>query len=460
MSKPELLVSEIANSRSKFEVIRYGNRTIKNKVYFNITVHSSLDVYFDDCEFEEDVLVEISIGHARVTVNFNKCHFRKNFCVSVSQYSTCKLEAQGASFYQGLVINTKHPISVDLKDAKWSKNILLEDCEFSFVNFENLKCIDNSSSNKFNAAKSKFNINNFKSAFLGEADFRKAEFNEKTIFDSCSFESGFFNQCLFKSTLIFTNITVQKSLFLSQSRFMQGVFAQGIRMSERSETIIEMSECDFEANSYFDNSISRQVMCQNSRFKGLVSFNGSVFFSVDFINTQFLNGADFSHTKYSNANLETLRKIKSELIRGENHVDLLFYKAKELMNYTSQLSYRKNFFEKFMLKLNQVSTKHGLHWGRGVLFTFVISIFFYTLYLITLKNNGLEWEFVSWDKYWEAVDVVVIHYFKFLAIFRDFDFIEGSEPKSWNYFFDFMGRIFIGYGIYQTVQAFRKYGKT
>ena len=36
-----------------------------------------------------------------------------------------------------------------------------------------------------------------------------------------------------------------------------------------------------------------------------------------------------------------------------------------------------------------------------------------------------------------------------------------SESKDWFFYLIlFIGRIFIGYGYYQTIQAFRKYGKS
>ena len=38
--------------------------------------------------------------------------------------------------------------------------------------------------------------------------------------------------------------------------------------------------------------------------------------------------------------------------------------------------------------------------------------------------------------------------------------ILGEKLTSWQYVFLFIARIFVAYGVYQTVQAFRKFGKS
>jgi len=58
-----------------------------------------------------------------------------------------------------------------------------------------------------------------------------------------------------------------------------------------------------------------------------------------------------------------------------------------------------------------------------------------------------------------SVNSTMMYFFKFFIITHDLDFMKGFKPNFLSYLIDSIGRIFIGYGIYQTVQAFRKYGK-
>ena len=41
--------------------------------------------------------------------------------------------------------------------------------------------------------------------------------------------------------------------------------------------------------------------------------------------------------------------------------------------------------------------------------------------------------------------------------FHSNDLLKDEIPNNWSHFFDFLGRIAVGYGIYQTIQAFRKF---
>jgi hypothetical protein len=81
------------------------------------------------------------------------------------------------------------------------------------------------------------------------------------------------------------------------------------------------------------------------------------------------------------------------------------------------------------------------------------------LYLPTLGHCPFAWGWNRWADFGAAINVMVKYYFKFFIVTHDLDFMKAFNSNAVGYFVDTVGRIFIGYGIYQAVQAFRKYGK-
>ncbi|MFL0096033.1 hypothetical protein [Tenacibaculum maritimum] len=62
---------------------------------------------------------------------------------------------------------------------------------------------------------------------------------------------------------------------------------------------------------------------------------------------------------------------------------------------------------------------------------------------------------------WFIIDDNISHFLNFLNPTHKFNYL-GDDFSKYTlspsfYIWDFVGRIFVGYGIYQTIQAFRKY---
>ena len=106
-------------------------------------------------------------------------------------------------------------------------------------------------------------------------------------------------------------------------------------------------------------------------------------------------------------------------------------------------------FDSILLFLNLISNKNGKSWAIGVLFTLVAAFLFYWIYIsvLGLSINRAE----SWKEY-----ILYISSFPKLSIekYESFNSTWSISLVVW------LSRIFISYGIYQTVAAFRKYGKS
>lgn len=109
--------------------------------------------------------------------------------------------------------------------------------------------------------------------------------------------------------------------------------------------------------------------------------------------------------------------------------------------------------------LNWLSNKHGESWLRGFCFIVVIAGLFFWGYNMALSDNQLRYTFVGCDNIfqWESWRFLA-DYVKFIDVTHKFNFmVENPNPRA--IVVDFVARIFIVYGIYQMVAAFRKHGK-
>lgn len=81
--------------------------------------------------------------------------------------------------------------------------------------------------------------------------------------------------------------------------------------------------------------------------------------------------------------------------------------------------------------------------------------------LLMLTRQSLAifpgWE--SFDSFMINTSEVLKNYFIFLLSTHRFNEFSYIEPTGLSYFIDVIARVFISYGIYQTIQAFRKFGR-
>lgn len=106
--------------------------------------------------------------------------------------------------------------------------------------------------------------------------------------------------------------------------------------------------------------------------------------------------------------------------------------------------------ERFLLWLNRWSNNYSTSWIMGIVFTIIITHIFFGLYAGSL---GYHFQFnqVGYQNYYKI--------FQFFSITANFDLLDGV-PNFWTYLSSLVGRLFIAFGIYQTIAAFRKHGRS
>lgn len=109
-----------------------------------------------------------------------------------------------------------------------------------------------------------------------------------------------------------------------------------------------------------------------------------------------------------------------------------------------------DFSNRVPLILNLISNNHGIDWIRGVGFTLVVA------FLFSLALSCVD-DAIVLDLSFNGCVNAITNFVKLinLAEWKDLPF----SKTGLCYPLLFIGRMFIGYGYYQTAQAFRKYGK-
>ncbi|MFT7012054.1 MAG: hypothetical protein ACJAWR_002078 [Flavobacteriales bacterium] len=109
-----------------------------------------------------------------------------------------------------------------------------------------------------------------------------------------------------------------------------------------------------------------------------------------------------------------------------------------------------------IFQLNRYSNNHGSSWSRSIIFTIIISISCYYPLILLTDNYELGFDI-------EVLFELIPNYIEFLnpihkvsSILNACNKIEAGS-KWLFYLIDFIGRILVGFGIYQTIQAFRRF---
>lgn len=193
---------------------------------------------------------------------------------------------------------------------------------------------------------------------------------------------------------------------------------------------------------------------------------------------------------------ESIIKIKNNYIKNNDMVNSLALKAKEMKFYSEHFDFGHKWITKSLhwltsnwigniigvlilpilllislvpikslnkireytlLFLNRISSSFGESWGQGIMFTCITAwAFFVVINLYGLSNGPLfEW---GWQG-WESFGIIWNKYLKILNVLNFNDKLQDFNFNAIGETLFFLSKIFVAYGIYQTISAFRKYGK-
>lgn len=235
--------------------------------------------------------------------------------------------------------------------------------------------------------------------------------------------------------LHFSNINSGKNLFIRRIYPVSKASEFYILNTDLREVIFR--DCDFRPFKYLKikNSHLEDIKSENMHwFRKVVNWN-------------------------EEEDIISYRQLKAAMMNQHDKVSEIYFRSKEMDAYLKWLKFRENKSEWLLLQANKCSNQHGQSWIKGIKFTLVTSLLFYIIYLFSLKKYPYEFGWQNLDSLFNAISYFIGNYSKFFIITHNFDFMPNSLPRGISYLIDTLSRIVISYGIYQTVQAFRKYGR-
>lgn len=299
----------------------------------------------------------------------------------------------------------------------------------------------------------------FEASFQKDVHFANLELNNKSIFftgkdDKTKFEGNLYFQdvvfyeakfwdFVFKKDVVFLNTVFNCPAFFNNSKFLG-------KTSFSSLETIGLTE--FKDKVYFDNAEISELKLERLTFEKLVSFNYATIKNISIDNVHCvgyplsLDGTKLNAVK----NEGTARFLKSEAMKSNNPFLIAELNAKEMTMHYNELKWKNKFFDKLAFCFNKNSTNFGERWEKGVWFIFLSWIISFSL--IVMIRDGIGWTFIWFDNDYlkEAIN--------FLWKFGNLDVL-GNSCVGFQIFVFTLGKILIAYGVYQTIAAFRKYGK-
>lgn len=252
--------------------------------------------------------------------------------------------------------------------------------------------------------------------------------------------------------LSFILIRIRHLAFLPLMNNIGNIHFQEVKMDESD--ILEIERCNLGRTSF--------ILCKFSKAKFI--FASSKMTEIFIADTDFPKLCYYrdqiSHTQAQLA----FGQISTAFQRQGDTVRALEYQSREIDAHYETLKFIDDdsmtfSFTKLSLWLNKWSNDFGRNWARGILFSFSFGLIFF--YFLVLSSKEHYWGF-----YYDSR--IISSYLKFMNPLRFFDtenLFKVNSDKAYltltpfSYLLDFFSRIIIAYGFYQTIQAFRRYGR-
>lgn len=396
--------------------------------------------------------------------NFERCTFNDSVWFNEAKFDLFEVNFQYSIFKAGL----------DAKKIEFVNETKAKDSlkTHSFITFEkaqfdnklNLSYIDFTCDCFFNGAKFESNVEFINTNFRASVAFNNSQINGNILFaidpdkhEQTEIVSNKINRMSFSHTRIAGRIDIEHCVIDKLEGFFANIKKDAIVRVYRS--IIK--------------TIDFTSICNN----GVLILEENKDQIDNFILTSAINLGviETENTKIKNINnRRTARILKDSALKYGNSIDALEFRKEEMRLLKKERVDKKEGCN-FLLWLNGISNNHGTDWKKGVYFTIICWLAFYLLFLIISRIGEIHALFTGKTVTWTFSNDISIA----IKYLWSLDFLD--TLSSWVDQLDFktvwwlfllktiqlimvfiifiLGKIAIGYGIYQTIIAFRKYGK-
>jgi len=433
-TKVSLLNNNIVNFDFEVESL-YSKIVVNGGVYEWLSLKGEYkeSLLFEEKSFVDNLIFESSVFKERIDFRGGSykhlCFYRSSF--------------EGLIWFSGFDIIDKTHNDLEIDDLTIHSN-----------NFEKNFSLDLSKIEGINLSN-----NNFKKLFSFDSYYDESNQND--------------NDLEFKNCIRFSLDSTNQGNILVRNSFvditLSGINLGNIYFKNLKVFTIHVSDFQNNGNVSFSEIIKgNQFVIQNSAAGNLEflnvnfkKFNEIVISDSNIDKTSFSSypfkirsyssnpkvGYGIENKSLSKSNLKNVYNQLKKVAKNKGNIDVA--------NKYQSLEYKYLFFEKswgfdkLLLFFNFISNNHGRYWFQGVVFTLSVGLLcFYQYY--TFFESGFTFN--------ELLKEYVI----FISSFPKLELEKYSEiPKTWDVsLIIWISRIFISYGIYQTIAAFRKYGKS
>ncbi|MDO6600645.1 MULTISPECIES: pentapeptide repeat-containing protein [Flavobacteriaceae] len=345
------------------------------------------------------------------------------------------LFCKGVQLVQEVEVNNEEPdLFNEAETNVFSASITFRECDFE----KQIQFDDITFNNKFKMHNCSVNDASFRNTTFNDlADFWLTTFNKDIIF----YKTDFNKTTVFSMATFIGNVLFTYSLFDTKVIFARTKFNKGIDLSQ---SIISGKLQPFDLQFNFKEFKAEYVGKDDETFQNYVD-RDAIIPLVNKVHTfQVFKKAFEDIGNYSDSILmqrEEKRALK-ELVKLK------------LKDEDSSV----NNGDKWILNLNRISNHYQSDFRNGIWFTLCMTIVFGFLTLVFTEEfqRHFCWgcEFNK-DYFIKGVKFL----FNFLNPTRRITYLDSFDLRFYGiaYLFDFFGRMAVGYGIYQTIQAFRKF---
>ena len=273
-------------------------------------------------------------------------------------------------------------------------------------------------------SKIKFRLCEFERIYI-----HNATFNEYLNFYDCLFFGKvIILKCSFNDNVVFTKSTFQSNCLFTYSNFEKlGIFSRAkFHNKDKNPTALDLSQAIINGQLIFFDMILGD-------YKAFKIDSDSINFD------KTINEGDVIPMQNKR---ETFRIIKHQLLQQNNVIEAEKYGKleKQTLWYETCEDFKiKNTSDLLLLSLNKISNNYKTSWLYALIFTLSVAFIFHSILSILKANKFNEYEI-------------------FFKLLNPTDFSFYSDAHSGKiYTVYFVAKIFIGFGIYQLIQAFRKY---
>lgn len=293
--------------------------------------------------------------------------------------------------------------------------------------------------------------------------FNKADFERFSFFAEQTKSSIQIQDCRFEKIEFFNNFSNDSNIFISKSLILDLFIFKKCKIPQMVLSNMDLTKTRFVIIDSFLFSLRWHNVKWSSDIK-YYRYDDCDYNSLDTLRLlkltamhleDIFNKVNFQHLEFTSI---------TDSIRGSNwnngHIKLKWF-LNPFRDFYLIFRPNSNFnsIDKIIFYLNKYSNNYGLDPLRGVLFTLGIAFFFFLLYVVNLTENEFQWGWKGFYEWGYVLRVYLPYYCEFIYAAHSSDFMCEFKPNAYASIFDVMGRIFVGYGYYQTIRAFRKYAR-